>query len=148
MNLNSSRLSELLAVAGVLAPQTVANTELFTDVVDLGAFEQVMAVAQLGNMAAETIDFKAYACDSNGSNAVAISGKAATQLVAHASNNDNKQLVVNVRNTDLLASGKQHVKFGLVTGGATGGPAAVVVVGRARQGLASDQDASSVVQVV
>ena len=75
----------------------------------------------LGNMAAETIDFKAYTCDSNGTNAVAL--KSATQLAAHASNNDNMQVIIGVRAPDLLASGKQHIKFGLVTGNTTGGPA-------------------------
>ena len=142
------KLTEAVAVVGVVNPATVANTEVFTTVVDLGSITQAMAVAMIGNIAAETVDFKAYSCDSDGSNASAITGRAATQLAAHASNNDNKQLVINVRDGDLLASGKQHVKFGLVTGGATGGPCAVVVLGTARQGLASGSDLSSVVEIV
>jgi hypothetical protein len=144
----NQKLSEALPIVAVLASQTVANTELFTGVVDMGAMQQCMAVANLGNMAAETIDFKAYSCDSDGSNAVAITGKAATQLAAHASNNDSKQLVIGLRDTDLLTSGKQYAKFGLVTGGATGGPAGVVVLGSPRQGAGTDQDATSVLQIV
>lgn len=144
----NSKLSEAVAVVGVVNPATVANTEVFTTVVDLGAMRQAMAVALIGNVPAETIDFKAYSCDSDGNNAAAITGRAATQLAAHASNNDNKQLVINVRDGDLLASGKQHVKFGLVTGGATGGPCSVVVLGAPRQGIASANDLSSVVEIV
>lgn len=143
-----SKISEAFAVVATLDPGTVTNTEVFTDVVDMGVLLQVMAVAMLGNMAAETIDFKAYSCDSDGSNAAAITGRAATQLAAHATTSDNKQLIINIRDTDLLASGKQHVKFGLVTGGATGGPASIVVIGAPRQGIASANDLSSVAEIV
>lgn len=144
----NSKLSEAVAIVGTIDPATVANTEVFTDVVDLGALRQVAAVALIGNVPAETIDFKAYSCDSDGNNAAAITGRAATQLAAHASNNDGKQLVINVRDGDLIASGKQHVKFGLVTGGATGGPCAVVVLGAPRQGIASANDLASVAEIV
>lgn len=144
----AGKLSENLAVVATIDPATIANTETFTDVVDMGANAQAIAIASLGNMASETIDFKCYSCDSDGNNAAAISGLAATQLAAHASNNDAKQIIINVRDGDLLASGKQHVKFGLVTGGATGGPASVVVLADPRQGLASAADLSSVVQIV
>ena len=143
-----AKLSETTAVVGVINPATVANTEVFTDVVDLGANRQACAVLMIGNIAAETVDFKCYSCDSDGNNAAAITGRAATQLAAHASNNDNKQLVINVRDGDLIASGKQHVKFGLVTGGATGGPCAVVVLGAPRQGPASANDLSSVAEII
>lgn len=144
----NSKLSEAVAVVGVINPATVANTEVFTTVVDLGANRQAIAIAMIGNVPAETIDFKAYSCDSDGNNAAAITGRAATQLAAHASNNDNKQLIINIRDGDLIASGKQHVKFGLVTGGATGGPCAVVVLGAPRQGIASANDLSSVVEII
>ena len=144
----NQKMCEGLALVGTVDPATVANTEVFTDVVDMGSLQQAIGVAMLGNMAAETIDFKAYSCDSDGNNAAAITGKAATQLAAHASNNDGKQLIINLRDTDLLASGKQHVKFGIVTGGATGGPAAVVVLGALRQGTAADFDLASVAQIV
>lgn len=143
-----SKLSEAVAIVGTLDPVTVVNSEVFTDVVDLGANIQAAAVLMIGNIAAETVDFKAYSCDSDGNNAAAITGRAATQLAAHASNNDGKQLVINVRDGDLLASGKQHVKFGLVTGGATGGPCAVIVLATPRQGLASGNDLASVAEII
>ena len=140
------KAGEKLAVVGTIDPQTVVNTELFSDVVDMSKFHQALAVALLGNMAAETIDFKAYSCDSDGSNAAAL--RSATQLAAHASNNDNKQIVIGVRAEDLIASGKQYCKFGLVTGNSTGGPAAVLVLGvDARATPASDIDLSTVVEI-
>lgn len=137
---------EKVAILGVLTPQTVANVEKFTTVVDMSNIGQVMAVAQLGDMAAETVDFKAYTCDSDGTGAAAL--KAADQLAANAGNNDGKQVAINVRSDELLASGKRYVKFGLVTGGASGGPAAVLVLGTdMRQGLASANDLASVLQL-
>ena len=137
--------SDRAGVVGRVNPQTVANAEKFTDVVDMSKFREVMGIALLGDMAAETIDFKCYTCDSDGSNATALT--AATQLAAHATNNDNKQIVINVK-SDHVTNTKRYVKFGLVTGGATGGPACVVALSfRPDYGPASDDKLSSVVEV-
>lgn len=137
---------EKLALIATIDPQTVANTELFSDVVDMSKFHQVLATAYLGNMASETIDFKAYTCNSDGSSATAL--KSCTQLAAHATNNDNKQLCIQVRADELGPLSKQYLKFGLVTGGATGGPAAVSVFGvDARYQPGSDNDLASVAEI-
>lgn len=145
MDINTGA-GEKLAVVGTVDPQTVANTEKFTDVIDMSKFHQVLGVAMLGDMAAETIDFKAYYCDSDGNNASAL--KSATQLAGHASNNDNKQIVIQVRADELGPLSKQYIKFGLVTGNTTGGPAAVVAIGLdGRFQPESDSDLSSVVQI-
>lgn len=144
-NLNVAA-GEKLAILATIDPATVANSEVFTDVIDMNLFNQVYAIALLGNMAAETIDFKCYYCDSDGNNATAL--KAATQLAAHASNNDNAQVGISVRADELVANSKRYVKFGLVTGGATGGPAAVVVLGSdPRYQPASGSNLASVKQV-
>jgi hypothetical protein len=138
--------AEKVAIAAALVPATVSNTEVFSGVVDMSTFGQVLGVAQLGNMAAETIDFKAYTCAADGGSATLL--KSCTQLAAHASNNDGKQLAINVRGGELLASSARYVKFGLVTGGSTGGPAAILVLGTdMRIGGAAENDASSVVQI-
>lgn len=140
------RATEKVALVGTIDPGTVNNVEKFTDVIDMSKAFQVMGLALLGDMANETIDFKAYTCDGDGNNAVAL--KAATQLAASAAANDAKQIAINVRAEELQASGKQHIKFGLVTGAATGGPAAVVVLATdLRMGWAADADLSSVVQI-
>lgn len=137
---------EKLAVVGTIDPQTVANTQLYTDVVDMQKHHQALFVALLGNMAAETIDFTLYYCDSDGNNAVEL--KDCTQLAAHASNNDNKQLVISLRAEELLAASKRYVKAGLVTGAGTGGPAAVLALGvDSRSQPASGDDLSSVVEI-
>lgn len=142
----STQPSERAAVIATIDPQTVVNSELFSDVIDCKLWHEVMGVALLGNVAAETIDFRVCTCDSDGSNPTTL--KASTQLAAHASNNDNKQLVLNVLSSALLATNKRYVKFGLVTGGASGGPACVVALGmKPRYGPASDNDLSSVAEI-
>ena len=137
---------EKIAIVGTIDPATVANTEVFTDVVDMSKWHQCLGIALIGNVAAEAIDFKAYRCAAGGGSAVAL--KSATQLAAHASNNDGTQVVINVRAEDLAASGDQYIKFGLVTGGATGGPCSVVALGvDGRYQPESDNDLASVVQI-
>jgi hypothetical protein len=147
MQLNA-KLRELLPLVGVLSPAATNNVERFSNVVDMGAHIQAVAVVALGDMAAETIDAKLYACDSDGNNAVALTANSAAQLAAHASNNDNKQIVLNVRSDDLLASGKRYLKLGVVTGGATGGSVAAVILAQTRSGNAATVDLSSVLQLV
>ena len=140
-------LTEGLGVAGIIAPVTTANTQKNTGAIDLSKWDSLLFVFQLGDMAAETIDLGVETCDSDGtSNAVDITGKQATQLAAHASNNDGKQVVIGLKSTDLIANGKQYVRGTMVTGGGTGGPAACLVLGVPRYGPADGVDLSSVVQ--
>jgi len=144
MSINTLAAADI-AVVGTLDPVTVVNTEVFTDVVDMTKFGQVLGIALTGNMAAETIDFKAYTCASDGGSKVAL--KSATQLAAHASNNDGKQIVINVRAED-LTSGQRYIVFGIVTGNSSGGPAAIVALGtNARYQPATDSDLASVVEI-
>jgi hypothetical protein len=144
----TSQPSERIAVVGTVDPQTVANTEQLTDAVDMSKWHEAMFVLLLGNMAAETIDFKLMESDTAGGTYTDISGKAITQLAAHATNNDNKQAVINLK-AEELGTGKRYVKARVITGGATGGPAAVLALGvRPRFGPASDDDSADVVQIV
>ncbi len=145
----NTSLAENVAVAGIITPATTANTQRNTGAIDLSKWNQVLFVFQLGDMASETIDFGVETCDSDGtSNAVDITGKQATQITAHASNNDGKQVVIAVKSADLIANGKQYVRGTMVTGGATGGPAACVALGIGRYGPSDGADLTSVVQII
>jgi hypothetical protein len=143
----TAHLGEVLSVCATVDPQTTANTEKFTDVIDMSKYDQVLGIALTGDMASETIDFRVVTCDSGGANPVAL--KACAQLTASAGANDGAQLELAVRSADLNANGEaaRYIKFGLVTGGATGGPCAVVVVGIAHAGLASANDLSTVAEI-
>ncbi len=140
-------LHETAAPVAVLDPQTVANVAKLTAAVDMAKFAQATFVFLLGDMAAETIDCGVYECADSGGTYTALSGKQATQLAAHASNNDNKQVVITVRSEE-LSTGKRYLKGRMITGGSTGGSACIVALGESRLGPATDDKASSVVQVV
>lgn len=141
-------LGETLAVAGIIAPQTVANSQINTAAIDVSKWDSLLFVFQLGNMASETIDCGVEYCDSDGtSNTGDITALQATQLAAHASNNDNKQIVIAVQSQDLIANSKRYIRGTMVTGGATGGPAACVVLGVARYQPSDGSDLSSVVEI-
>jgi hypothetical protein len=140
------QLGEKLGIVATIDPATIANTEVFSDVVDMSLYHQVLAIALLGNMASETIDVQCYTCDSGGSNATLL--KKITQLAASATANDNAQAAINVRAEELAATSKQYIKFSIVTGGATGGPAALVVLaGDAHFQPVAAKNLASVLQV-
>lgn len=129
MNLNA-KISEGLKLISILSPQTVANTPVYSTAIDMSKFDRVYAVFGLGNMAAETID-----CSLEQDSAVGFGSPsalvAATQLAAHATNNDNKQIILEAKAED-LAAGETHVRAKVVTGGATGGPVSVMILARPR----------------
>jgi hypothetical protein len=142
----SSQPSDRVAVVATVDPQTVANAEKLTDAVDMSLWHEAMFVCLLGDMAAETIDFKVKESDAAAGSYAAL--KSASQLAAHASSNDNKQIVINVKAEELTA-GRRYLKGSLVTGGATGGPACVVALGlNPRHAPASDDDLADVVEIV
>ena len=135
------RFHERAPVVGVVNPQTVANTEQLTAAIDVSLWAELMGIALLGDMANETVTFTAYECPTSNGTFTVISGKQKSRT-ASATANDNKQDVISVKAEDLLNTSR-YVKFGLVTGGATGGSAAVVVVGAPRFKPGSDDKLSS-----
>lgn len=126
---------------------TANSTPLISGAIACAGVDQVLCTFALADMASETIDCKVQTCDSDGtSNAADL--KAATQLAASASANDNKVVVISIRQVDLIASGKKHIRMHTVTGGATGGTVAQVAHGvGAKYGPGSDGDAAAVLQV-
>jgi hypothetical protein len=141
------QMRERLSLLGTLDPQSVASTETYTDYVDMSKQDQALVLAMLGDMAAETIDVTVYeAKDGSGTGEQSL--KSATQLAAHATNNDNEQIKINVR-SDELSDGYTHIRVGLVTGDTTGGPVSIAVLGGdARYEPASQDDLASVVESV
>lgn len=145
--MSNKQLGEVIAVLAAKAG-TANSTPLVTSYVSAALADTVALVAVLGDMAAETIDVALYqATDSGGTGAKAL--KAAAQLAAHASNNDNKVVVVSVRKEELdIANGFVFVAGRCVTGGATGGAVGLSVLGGdLRFGPASAVDSAAVVEV-
>lgn len=125
---------------------TANSTPLAGAAADMENVGKALVVFRLGDMASETIDCVVETCDSNGANNVTL--KAATQLAAHASNNDSKVIVIGVEQNEVVASGKSHIRGKITTGGATGGTCSIAVLGAEfRHGPASAQDNAFVVEV-
>ena len=110
-------LHEVAGVVGTVDPANKNNSTSLTDAIDMSKFSEVMFVVLTGDMD-NTLDFKVQEAATSGGSYSDLSGKAVTQLPAHASNNDNKQLIVSVKSEELSA-GKQFVKGSLTIGNGT-----------------------------
>lgn len=141
------QIYENLALAGCLDPVTVVNSEVFSDVIDLRKFHKVLGTLLIGDIAAETVVFRAVTCDSAGNNVAAL--KTAETLAAHATNNDGKQILIEVDGADLpgTSNADRYIKFGVVTGGASGGPMSIAAQGLPKQLPADNHNLATVVEI-
>lgn len=146
------RLSERLGVVGALDPVVVVDTELYTDYIDMSKMEQVLGILQLGDVNAKTFDFRAVGySDAAAGDATEL--KDCTQLAAHATANDGKQLVIGIRREDLVAKQTgtvklRYLRFGVVSQAAQDGPVAIIALGGDfAHGPAADNDLSSVAEI-
>ena len=112
--------------------------------IDMADWEQVIFIFQTGNVAAKTFDFRVYeARDAAGTGVQLLTGYAATQLAAHATNNDDKQIVIVVRREALTkatatVAAYTHIKAGMLSEAAQDGPCAILALG----GNAAYEDAA------
>ncbi len=120
--------SEMVKVAGVIAPATVNSTPSVSGAVDMRKFRRVTAILSIGNVAAETVDFRLEADTVNTFNDSVATVVAATQLAAHASNNDNTHIILECKAED-LAEGDIFLRARAVTGDTSGGPMSCVILG-------------------
>lgn len=115
MNSPNVRPSDRAVLAAVLDPVSQAAATVVSGWVSLSTYARVMAVLSVGVLGAgATVDAKLrQATDAAGTGAKDITGKAITQLTK-AGNDDNKQVIVNVKDTDLdVANGFTHVALSI-----------------------------------
>jgi hypothetical protein len=124
-------LLEGLKLIGVRNPATMNSTPALSGAVDMSKFRRVVAVLALGDMAAETIDFRLESDSAAAFNVDLQTVVAATQLAAHASNNDNKQVALECHAAD-LKPGHRYLRARGVTGNTTGGAASILLFGDPR----------------
>jgi hypothetical protein len=122
----------------------MANTQVFSDVVDMSKYHRVMAILLLGDMASETIDFSLQSDSASAFNVDVQTVVAATQLAASAGANDSKQLILQCT-ADKLKAGHRYLRARGITGGATGGAAAMILLGEPR--FSGEANVSSVLAV-
>lgn len=142
--------SEQVAIVGVIDPDAYTQATYTTDYIDMSKWESVMAVVMAGDLGSSaTIDAKIieYTTD-GGAGTHDITGKAITQLT-QAGTDSNKQAIINVRREDLdIDGGYRYVKLSVTVGTATSDMGAIVLGVVPRRAPASDNDLSSVDEIV
>lgn len=142
--------SEIAAIVAVINPAANAAGTLTSTWVPAKNYAMFMAVLIAGAMGASgTLDFKIQqATDSSGTGAKDITGKLITQFT-QAGTDSNKQAIINLH-TDALDvdNAFTHVAMVLVTAVATSTDCAVLQGFGARFAPASDDDISTVDEIV
>jgi hypothetical protein len=140
----SSQPTERAAIVATIDPQNGNNAATSSDAVDMSKFHEAMFILATG-VIDETVDFKLQESDASGGSYTDITGKAITQLAA---TDDNKQAVITLKSEE-LGTGKRHVKAVATVGNGSSSLICVIALGmNPRFGPASDDDLSSVVQIV
>tara|TARA_R110000765_G_scaffold352627_1_gene442564 strand:- start:33 stop:470 length:438 start_codon:yes stop_codon:yes gene_type:complete len=138
--------SEQWAVIAVIDPANNGAGETFSTEWDMSLWSRVQAVLQTGSMAGtSTVDFKLQDSATSGGALADITGKAITQLTA-AGTDDDKQVVVNLRFDELNEDGRYCM--GLLTVANAASNSSAVILGLPRYYPASDNDASTVDEIV
>ena len=143
--------SENVAVLGTIDPDAYAASTEVSDYVSMEKFESVMIVLLVGDIVATgTVDAVVkQATDSSGTGAKNLTtSKAITQLT-QAGSDSNKQVIINVRAEDLdMANSFDHVAISVTFGTAGCDFGAVLLGCNARYAPASDNDISTVDEIV
>lgn len=143
------RISDKLAVIGVVQPQaiTAGATGVLTAAIDMQDWKQVICIAQSGTLGTSgKLDVKAVASATSGGTYAALTGKSATQLVK--ATDDNKVVVIEVKQEDVAAVDKRYVKFNLIATTADATSGCVVLGVPASYGKASDNDLAAVAEIL
>ena len=141
------KLSERLALVGVVDPDANAAGTFYTDAVDMADFNEVLLIFLLGisvTAGSHVLSATEEAASGTGTGSVAISGKAAT---AKTTGNNDTQSIVHVRASD-LQQGFRYVYGRLVQTSAGADSAVVAIAGAPRFHPATDYDLASVSQIV
>ena len=140
--------SENIAYVGGIDPDANATGAISTDYVDMEFFENLLAVVQVGIIAASgTVDFKLrQATSATGAGVKDISSKAITQM---ATGDNDEQALVNLRADELDLANNFRYAVGVMTTTTAAGDSAVAMLGyKHKHGVASDHDIASVGEIV
>jgi hypothetical protein len=149
MTMKNNLMSEDVAVVATIDPDVTAAGAVTSDWVDMGLYDQVLAIAMAGTLGTSaTFDAKLQqATDSSGTGAKDIAGKAITQLTEAGADSD-KQALINCRAEELdLAGGFTHVALVITVAVATSDAGGLILGGGSRY-LPADNDLASVDEIV
>lgn len=143
-----SRISERMAIVGVIDPDANAAGTALTAAIDMSKWGRVAFVVMTGDMGSSgTLDFSVTQSATSGGSYTALSpAKAITQLT-QAGTDDNKQVILEVRAED-LTEGMRYIKGNFVTGTATGDSGAIALAFDPRNVPVTSDDLSTVDEIV
>lgn len=141
------RLDEYVAVVGVIDPDAYTAGEQLTAAIDMSKWESLLCIVMAGDLGTNaTVDAAIKASATSGGTYAAITGKAITQLT-QSPDDSNKQALVHLRASEMPA-GKRYVKLSMTVATATSDAGAIVLGKPAHAFPATDNDLSSVDEVV
>lgn len=145
----TERLSEQLAVVGVVNPASLTANTYLTGVIDMLLHRRALFILAVGALTTDnTTDFSVVGdTASGGSYATTITGKVITQLTK-AGSDDNKQVLVEVTAEEVAAQGLRYIKGKVVTATAAALGCVVALADATRYGPASAYDLASVDEIV
>ncbi len=149
MSMRNALGSEVVALVGTVDPDVTVASTVTTDAVDMALFDQAIGIVLAGTLGASaTLDAKLEQATTSGGSYKDITGKAITQLTQAGTDSD-KQALINVRADELdIAGGYQWVRLSCTVAVATSDLGAVLLGLGARYGPASDDDLSTVDEIV
>lgn len=142
--------SEAVAVVGNIDPDAYAASTVATnEYIPLKHFRRFMAIIQTGDIVSTgTIDAKLITyTNGSGSGAADVTGSAITQLT-QAGTDSNKQVIINFDPSKLAGSAATHFKLSVTMGTAGADLSAIVLGLDPLYGPASDNDTSTVDEIV
>ncbi len=142
--------TDLCAVVGVIDPDAYAAGTVTTGWIDMAMFQSIMATIMAGTLGASaTLDAKLeQATDSSGTGAKDVTGAAITQLTQAGTDSD-KQAIIQCHAEDLdIANDFTHARLSMTVAVATSDCGAIVIGLSPRYAPASDNDASTVDEIV
>ena len=141
-------LSQEQAVAGVIDPDAQTAGTLTSGWISMNTFGAIQAIVCLGTAGSgATVDAKLQqATDASGTGAKDITSKAITQLTG---TDDDKQAVINCAAEELdVANNFTHARLSVTLAGSAADIGALVMGGHCPYGPASDNDISTVDEIV
>ncbi len=146
MNVNALP-SERAALVGIIDPDANTAATYLTGAIDMNDWESILVVVAAGTLGTNaTVDTKITASATSGGTYSDVSGKAITQLTEAGTDSD-KQALINLR-AEELTEGLRYVKVSHTVGTATSDTGVFVLGFNPRNAPASDNDLSSVDEIV
>lgn len=142
--------SDRAAVLACIDPDAYTASTVVTGWIDVTNFFNLLAIIMAGDLGASaTINAKLeQATSSGGAGAKDVTGKAITALT-QAGTDDNKQALINCSQYDLdFANGFKFVRLSMTVATATSDAGALLMGFDARYNTASDNDATTVDEIV